>query len=241
MFENLPVEMILEICKQSSRQTQASLAQVNKTCNTVANDKSLKLFKYKAENLVYQVGNVRLVVKKIDENKYNLLTTYNGQKVSNSGMGIQQKSFDTLVEKAKEGTSSLIEELKTMGPTARISASALELEQSRITSNDSLELFRCKPENLVLQIGDTSLIIEKISEDLYALSTIPNGQIASMLRIEGMKQKSFDKLVEKAKEGASSLIEELKTMGPCKQVSILEKAQQEEQQKLLECRSTFKK
>ncbi len=227
-FDNLPDEMTLQIFSETSRQEQAKLTKTSKKFNEIANHESSKLFKYKSGNFLVKVGNVCLVVREIEKNTYELFTTHNGNQVINSGKIIKQKTFDELIE--TEGTFSLIGKLKISGLNSSICARALELEHNRITSNDILTSFKSNPENLVIQIGHTAFVIEKIAEDSYELFTIQNGQIASMLNTTQATKKHFDKYFERAKEGLIYLIEELKNDGVscCKHASLLEEALLEE-------------
>lgn len=180
------------------------------------------------EYLLYQIGYVRLVAQKEDDNTYRLYTTYKGQEVMNSALEMEQEDFDELVAKAEEGASSLINDLKCSGLTAFINAIVLQLEQNRTTKNDPLASFKSRSDSLAFQIGSTSLIVEKMGEK-YELFTIPNEQIASIMVLHELTPKIFDELVAKANEGASSLINYLQTRGKKgnKHASVLEKALQQ--------------
>ncbi len=65
-FENPSDEVLLEIFKLTSYQTQASLAQVNQAFHNVSEDHSLSLFKYKSKNKIHWIGNICLMIKELE-------------------------------------------------------------------------------------------------------------------------------------------------------------------------------
>jgi hypothetical protein len=147
-FEYLPEEITLKIFGKTSRKDQASLMQVNKQFSRITGDDSLDLFRYKSETKIHRVGEVCLVIQKIEEDHWARKSgkTHRGwilknrEEVNGSSWFISKfmRNYrirtDDLFEAMGKETSLLIEKLKQIDSTKN---SVLLLQEA--ISNEKVE------------------------------------------------------------------------------------------------------
>lgn len=86
-FEGLPTEVVFKIVGNTSRQVQATMAQVDSRFNTLSKDASLELTTFKSENKMYPFGELCLFIKKQKPTRdflrhYKLSVTQKGKEIS---------------------------------------------------------------------------------------------------------------------------------------------------------------